>query len=238
MRSALCLILLAAACTPRAYAPPARLGALDSPIAPPAGETDAQLEVSRVGTVFGPELVDGGGRVRHAVSDAVIVEGEARMLHVTNGTQALARNGYGGRAGLILRAPEDHELRAALLFGVGGGRSATAGGWGSIDVGFALAGSHRWFRPIVGGDVAFNRPIAARKFTVGEDDDATTLQLASNVLLRGTAGLELGPTHRAALIGGSVMRPIGRTGVVDPTPEPDRADDVFFAITVGFRTAL
>ena len=232
------LIPLVAACAPRASTPPARLVALDSPIAPAAHGTDVQADLGHVGTMWGPELVNGGSRLRHAVSSAVVVEGEAGVMRVLNAGEGGPRNAYSGRGGIMLRSSGETGLSAALSAGLGGGYASVAGGWGSVDVGGALAGTHRWFRPVVAGDASYNRPFGDKRFVVVEPDGTpSTLHLTQNVSVRGTLAVELGPTDRTVIVGLSVMRIVAdSSGVI---PEYDTSpDEVFVAIGGGFRATI
>lgn len=232
------LIPLVAACTPRAYTPPARLAALDSPIAPAAHGTDIQADLGRVGTMWGPELVSGGSRLRHAVTSAVVVEGEAGVMRVLNAGDGGSRNAYTGRGGIMVRSSGETGMCAALSAGLGGGYSPVAGGWGSFDVGGALAGTHRWFRPVLAGDASYNRPFGDTRFVVVESDGGTsTLHLTQNVSVRGTLEVELGPTDRTLIVGMSVMRiEANSSGAI---PEYDTSpDEVFVAIGGGFRATI
>lgn len=230
------------ACTPRAVTPPARTFAFDSATAPAAGGTDVQLDVARIGTVWGPELVGGNARLRQAVRPGVVVEGELGTLHLLNDGAGGSRNAYTGRAGVLLRPPEDQELRVALALGVGGGHAPAAGSWTTVDLGGVVSGSHRWFRPVVGADLGYSRPTGDRTFTVTEPDgDATTLRLPANLTARVTAGVELGRDDRALLLGVSMIRfLLAEDSVVTPAPDAEAPadDDLYFALGVGARFAL
>lgn len=241
-----------AACTPSAYAPPARFTPLDTPSAPAAGGTDVQGEVGRLGSVFGPSLVDGNFRARHAMTDHLVVEGEAGMAAVTNaGTvvtsdprstvpvahASTSRDAYTGRAGVILQGV-DGGVRGALTAGIGGGTSAVAGGWTSVDVGAGFGGTNHWIRPWFNGDLGVNQPVGARPFTVAYgDNESTTLELTPNLMVRGTFGLEVGPIDRALVVGLSVARVVadsnGATGSARGA-----GDDGFIGIAAGFRARL
>ena len=240
------------ACTPSAYAPPARLTPLDTPSAPAAGGTDVQGEVGRLGTVFGPALVDGNFRARHALNDHVVVEGEAGMAAVTNaGTvvtpearstvpvahASTSRDAYTGRGGVILQGV-DGAVRGALTAGLGGGYSPVAGGWTSLDVGGAFGGTHRWFRPWLAGDLGLNEPLGAHPFTVAYgDSEQTTLELTPNAIVRGTFGIELGPVDRAFILGLSVTRVIAESNGAFGADRSSGGEG-FVGIAAGFRARL
>jgi hypothetical protein len=252
-------LALVAACTPSAYAPPARLISLDSPTAPRARGTDVQAEIGRIGTVFGPDLAAGNLRARHAITDKVVVEAETGMATVENeGTVVVnapvarsttgvpvthastSRDAYTGRAGAMLQGT-DGAIRGALTAGLGGGYSPVAGSWTSVDVGAAVGGAGRWIRPWFTGELGLNQPLSARPFTVSYGDvdetDQTTLAMTSNVMVRSTLGLELGPIGRAFVLGLSVTRVYadsnGQLGA-----QPDRDGDAFIAVAAGFRARL
>lgn len=242
-----------AACTPAAYAPPARFTPLDSPSAPTAGGTDVQGEVGRLGTIFGPSLVDGNVRARHAMTDHLVLEGETGMAGVTNEgsvvtesarttigvehPQSTSRDAYTGRAGAILQGI-DGGVRGALTAGIGGGYSPVAGGWTSVDIGAGFGGTYRWIRPWFNGDLGVNQPVSARPFTVAYgDNESTTLALQPNLMLRGTLGLELGPVDRAFVVGLSVTRVIADSNGASGSARSD-GDDGFVGIAAGFRARL
>ncbi len=253
MRCAAFAVLVLGACAPSAYAPPARLTPLDSPSGPAAGGTDVQGEVGRLGTVFGPSLVDGNFRARHALTDHVVIEGETGMAVVTNtgdivttsarstsgpgSSSSTSRDGYTGRGGLILQGI-DGSVRGALTAGLGGGYSPVAGSWSSVDIGGSIGGTHRWVRPWLSGDLGVNEPIHARRFTVAYgDSEQTTLEMTSNATVRGTLGLELGPIDRAFLVGLSVTRVIADSNGAFGA-DRQNGDDGFVGIAAGFRARL
>ena len=240
-----------AACTPSAYAPPARFTPLDTPTAPTAG-TDVQGEVGRIGSVFGPSLVDGNFRARHAMTDHLVLEGETGMAAVTNegsvvtssarsttpqDSASTSRDAYTGRAGVILQGI-DGGVRGALTAGIGGGYSPVAGGWTSVDIGAGFGGTHRWIRPWFNGDLGVNQPVSARPFTVAYgDSESTTLELTPNLMVRGTVGLELGPIDRAFIVGLSVTRVVADSNGASGSARGD-GDDGFIGIAAGFRARL
>jgi len=238
MRSFLPLVL--AACSPAAYAPPSRGFALDSPIAPTAGHQDVQGDLSRIGApVFGPDLVSGQARVRHALTPEVTVEGEAGILEVTNGgTTSVSREGYTGRAGVMLGRELNDEIRGAITAGVGGGYAKAAGGWTAIDVGVAAAGEGRYVRPFLAAEVSLDRAISGHRFTVTDGDSETVLRLANNATVRGTLGIEFGRPEAAVLLGISLARIFANdNGVVSGSSSTDDTD-LFIAIGAGVRIAL
>lgn len=245
MRSFAAVLTLAAAaaCSPRAVTPPGRTLHLDSPNAPPVGQSDVQLGVSRVGTLWGPELVGGEARLRHAVSPGVVVEGEGGMLHLLNEGSGENRNALTGRAGLLLRPPEaeDHGARVALMLGLGGGTSRAAGEWATFDANAAIAGTHRWIRPVVTVGGGISRPLGDTTFMVTDSDgDVTTLQLPKNFSAQASAGLELGPTHRTLVLGATVTHFWRQEdSILSPvTEEPEEDTDVFFALGAAARFAI
>jgi hypothetical protein len=261
MRSVLVLAVVAA-CNPSAYAPPARFIALDSPTAPHARGTDVQAEIGRIGTMWGPDLAAGNLRARHAVSDSVVIEAETGMASVENEGTVVANDSaartttsttvpvshvssdshdaFTGRAGAILQGT-DGKIRGALSAGIGGGYSPVAGGWTSVDVGASAGSTHPWIRPWASGELGYNQPVGARQFAVqygdGDDTDQTTLEMTSNLMARGTLGLELGPIERAFVVGMSVMRVFADTNGVVGTGQL-AGDDVFIAVAAGFRAQL
>lgn len=261
MRSLACVwipaVLVASACTPAAYAPPSRPIALDSPTAPRAGGTDVQGEVGRIGAFWGPDLVDGNLRVRHAVSDLVVVEGEAGMAYVDNdgsvgvpsstaarttttpGTPVLqggSRDAYTGRGGVVLQGGHG-PVRGALTAGLGGGYSPTAGGWTSVDVGASAGGTNHWLRPWAAVDLGLNTPWSHRVFVVDYGDQSSTLALTRDAIVRVTCGLELGPVGRALVLGLSVTQVIASDdGVLGD--QADAGDDGYVGVAIGFRARL
>jgi hypothetical protein len=242
-------LALIAACTPVAYAPPSRLISLDSPTAPRAGGTDVQAEVGRLGSIFGPDLVDGNLRTRYAIDDGLAVEGEAGVARVMNEgnvytetpsgnlrTQDATRTGYTARAGII-RHGRDGSVRGAVTAGLGGGYAPIAGGWASADVGASVGGTNHWVRPWFAGDLAYNQPVSSRRFAVSNDDSETTLEMAANGMVRLTIGLELGPENCALLLGFSVTTVLASSnGVLDN--EPHDGNEGFLTLAAGFRAQL
>lgn len=258
---ALAAVMSAAACTPAAYAPPARLISLDSPTGPRARGTDVQGEIGRIGTIFGPDLASGNVRARHALSDGLVIEGETGISQVENEgvvvehpgslsrstdgsvpvtTAGGSRDAYTGRAGIQLQGVDD-KVRGALTAGLGGGYSPVAGGWTSVDLGASVGGTHRWIRPWFAGELGYNQPLSARPFTVqygDSDPEQAVLALTSNLMARGTFGLELGPVRRALVLGLSVTRIYADTnGALDSTHEQN-GGDAYVAVAAGFRAQL
>jgi hypothetical protein len=242
-------LLLLSACTPVAYAPPARLVSLDSPSAPRAGHTDVQAEAGTVGSVFGPSLIDGNVRARHALSDSLVIEGETGVARVTNdGTVSTpdasgnlhaddrSRNGYTARAGVILQGQEG-VVRGALTAGLGGGYAPIAGGWAAADVGASAGGTNKWVRPWFGVDLGFNQPVATHEFAVSDGDGGDeTLELAANGIVRLALGLEIGPQTSALLLGFATTVVIAGSNGTDRT-EGD-TNDGFLTLAAGFRTSF
>ncbi len=231
----------AAACTPRAVTPPSRAFALSSAAAPAPGQRDVALGISRIGTLWGPELAGGDARVRHGVRPGVALEADAGLLHLVNDGDGGARTALTGRLGVLLFPvpAADDEVKVALQLGAGGGHSSTAGSWGTVDLGAVLSGNHRWVRPLVGVGGGMSRPFGARTFTVTTPDgDAYTLRLPDNVSAHVTAGVELGRPERAVLVGATMTHFwLEESSVVSP-PADVVDDDLFFAIGAAFRFTL
>jgi hypothetical protein len=211
---------------------------MDSPTAPAPGGTDLQLDVARIGTIWGPELVGGNARVRHTLEPGVSVEVDGGVLHVTNPGEGGDRNAYTGRLG-VLRHSESRHL--ALGAGVGGGVSQTAGNWGAVDVFAVLSGAHRYARPMVIGGLGYSAPFGDHTFVVhdpGEEGD-TTLRLPRNAIAQVHVGIELGPRHSALVLGASMLR-FWRfeDSVVNRTAGDFERDEVFLALGAGLRLAL
>lgn len=256
-------LALIAACTPSAYAPPARLISLDSPTAPTARGTDVQGEIGRIGQMFGPDVATGNLRARHALSDNLVIEGETGLAKVENegtvvvnqpiarsttgptGTlltsQSTSRDAYTARGGVILQGI-DGGVRGALSAGAGGGYSPTAGSWTAIDVGASAGGTGRWVRPWFAGELGLNQPLNARPFSVQYGDidqtDTTTLEMTSNLMVRGTLGLEIGPVARAVVLGLSVTRLYADTNGQLGSDAYNDAGGAFVAVAAGFRALL
>jgi hypothetical protein len=248
-------LALVAACTPAAYAPPARMITLDSPSGPRAKDTDLQTELGHVGTIWGPSLTSGNLRARHAVSDSVVIEGETGLSRVENEGTVVAsqvqrtasgavettsdsRNAYTGRAGVILQGV-DNKVRGALTAGLGGGYSPVAGGWTSFDIGAGVGGTHRWIRPWWTGELGYNQPLSSRPFVVDYgDSEEAVLALTSNLMARSTVGLELGPEDSAFIVGLSVIRIFADTnGALDAT-HAQSGGDAYMSIAAGLRVLL
>lgn len=242
----LALPLAAAACTPRAVSPPTRTFALASPNAPVEGASDVQLGAARIGTIWGPELVGGDTRVRHAVSRGAVIEADAGVLHVLNDGMGGNRNAFTGRLGLMLRPPEweTHDVRIGMTIGAGGGYAPEAGSWGAFDVGVVLAGSHRWVRPVVGAGGGLARPFGDTTFEVvepgepGEPGKPYTLQLPRNLTAHAAAGVELGPPDRTVMLGASMTRFWLQEPSILSATEENEDDDLYFAVGGAIRFAL
>ncbi|MEZ4403171.1 MAG: hypothetical protein R3B06_24315 [Kofleriaceae bacterium] len=236
-------LLLAAlpttACTPSAITPPARTFAFDSATAPAVGQTDVQVDLARAGTPFGPELIAGGGRVRHAVRPGILVEGEAGTFAITNEGSGPGRMAYTGRAGAMFRPEGAEGLAVAFNLGAGGGYAPAAGGWASADLGAVVTGTNRWVRPVLGVDVSHSRPIGNKVFTVTEPDGtASKLRLPVTTSLRGTAGLEIGPPDRAVILGASWLHGYrDQRSRVDSTADEPSAED-YLLLGAGVRVGL
>jgi len=235
MRPSIWILPLFAACSPRAVTPPARTFVMDSP-ALATGKGDLQADVSRVATFWGPELTSGNGRLRRAVSDETILEGEVGVLHVTNSGDAASRDAYTGRVGAIWRTEDQF---AAIGVGIGGGMSPAAGSWGAVDAGVLLSGTHRYIRPILEGDLGYSAPFDdSRTFSVTESDGTrSTLRLPHNATGKLTFGLELGDRTASMLLGLSFIKfwqaETSRVGSDEP---PD--NDVYVALGLGFRVGI
>ena len=151
-----------------------------------------------------------------------------------------SRDAYTGRAGIQLQGV-DNKVRGALTAGLGGGYSPVAGGWTSVDLGASVGGTHRWIRPWFAGELGWNQPLSARPFTVqygDSDPEQAVLALTSNLMARGTFGLELGPVSRALVLGLSVTRIYADTnGALDSTHE-QAGGDAYVAVAAGFRAQL
>jgi hypothetical protein len=248
-------LALIGACTPAAYAPPARMVTLDSPSAPRAHDTDLQTELGHVGTIWGPSLTSGNLRARHAVSDSVVIEGETGLSRVENEGTVVAssertssgtvetrgsdsRNAYTGRAGVILQGV-DGRVRGALTAGLGGGYSPVAGGWTSFDIGAGFGGTHRWIRPWWTGELGYNQPLSSRPFVVDYgDDEEAVLALTSNLMARSTVGLELGPEDSAFVVGLSVIRIFADTNGALDANHAQSGGDAYMSIAAGLRVLL
>lgn len=238
MRALALLPIAFTACAPSAYTPPARLLPLASPTGAPTG-TDAQIDVGRLGQVFGPQLDVGGLRLRHAVTPTVLVEGETALMHVANAGSGGSRDAYTGRTGVVLRTPDPHAIRSALWCGVGGGYSPVAGRWGAVDLGVGVAGSHRLVRPLLALDAGVGVPLDERRFVVADTDGkARTLQLTRDATVRLALGVELGPPEATFVVGMSLMRIVSDDNGVVGAPPADGSDHMFASAGVGFRAAL
>ncbi|MDQ3366309.1 MAG: hypothetical protein M3680_12865 [Myxococcota bacterium] len=226
------VITVAAGCTPRAVTPPARTLVMQSAALPEPGHQDVQVEVSRIGTIWGPELVGGGARLRHTVASNVALEADAGLLRVINAGDGGNRNAHTGRLGVVVTLPDQ---RLAVGGGIGGGYSATAGSWGTVDVGAVLSGKHQHVRPQLGGTFGYGTPLGDQTFTVSEPDGSTTeLRLPRNTFAQVNAGLELGPRRSAVLVGASMIRfSLHESDFADGSP--GSGDDLYLALGIGVR---
>lgn len=246
MRLPLLVVVPLAACTPRAVSPPTRTFALASPNAPRVGGSDVQLGAARIGTIWGPELMGGDTRVRHAVGNSAVLEADAGLLHVTNDGMGGSRTAFTGRVGVMLRPPEweTHEARIAMTLGAGGGYAPAAGSWGAFDLGVVLAGSHRWVRPVVGMGGGLARPFGDTTFDVVEPDEdggpgtRYTLQLPRNFTAHAAAGVELGPAHRTLTLGASMTHFWLQEPSVLSETEESSDTDFYVAVGAAMRFAL
>ncbi len=234
MRSSIPILLsVFAACTPRAISPPARTFVMDSP-ALETGHSDAQLDVAKIGTLWGPDLTNANGRLRRAISPTMIVEGEAGILHLNNEGRGGDRNAYTGRAGVIWRSEDQ---RTAAYAGLGGGTSRAAGQWAAADAGVMVTGRQKYVRPVFGADLGYSAPLdRSRTFQVQEPDgDITELRLPRNVIGKVQLGVEIGGPDASLLLGVAVIK-FWRmeTSVVSPTEEPED-DDAYVAAGIGVR---
>lgn len=232
--------------------------ALDSPSGPAAHDTDLQGELGRVGAIWGPDLMSGNVRARHALTDHLVLEGETGLSRVENEGTVVAtptlqrttsgtietqgasdsRNAYTGRGGVVLQGV-DGAVRGALTAGLGGGYSPVAGGWTSIDIGAGFGGTNRWVRPWLSGELGYNQPLSQRAFIIDYgDDEQAVLQLTANFTMRTTAGIELGPTDSALLVGMQVTRVVANSNGALDEGHRSSGDDGFIALAAAFRVLL
>ncbi|HEY1555592.1 MAG TPA: hypothetical protein VGF94_12230 [Kofleriaceae bacterium] len=228
-----------AGCSPFAVTPPARTFALDSPITPPVGHGDVQLDIASSGQpIFGPTIDSAGGQLRTTIApNTTIVAGAERMSVENASDQQAASWAYAGRVGAVL-ATDDH--RAAFTFGAGGGTAPAAGSWGSIDFGGVVTGKNHWIRPLLALSVGYNAPLSRRPFTITDSDgeDPVTLQLPSDIMVRVDFGLELGPPRCALIAGVSgvhfwMLEPDVISGNGDPS-----TDEGFMMLGLATRISL
>jgi hypothetical protein len=227
------VFLLLPACSPIAVTPSSRTLVMSSAIEPVTGQ-DVQIDVARIGTLWGPELVGGNGRIRRTLQPGLVAEVDGGILHLTNDGSGGNRNAFTGRVGLVRHLREGLAVGA----GAGGGMSATAGTWGAIDVNGVFSGTHRYFRPVLGGAVGYSVPLEDKTFTVTEEDGTrTTLQLPRNRFAQVNLGFEIGPRDTAFLIGGSLIKFwMDETSVVSDEDDYDH-EMGFLALGVGLRIA-
>lgn len=139
---AVAAIVVAPACAYQSYTPPARMLPLETAHAPAAGHSDLQLGASSASAIMGFSVLTGGGRLRHAVSDNVAVDGEAAMIQVQGKTTPdVDHEAYVGRLGVHVHPGPtnpgcDH---IAFVGGAGSGYSALAGRWVSYDAGVVVS---------------------------------------------------------------------------------------------------
>jgi hypothetical protein len=183
------LALLASACTPRVYSPPARTLPLETPATLEPGAYGFDAEGGYSGAVFGPELATAALRVRRGLDEGIEAAAELGFVHVDRGGDTDTHpNGYLVRAGIKLQPEQAFALRA----GVGGGGSA-AGGFVSPDIGITLAFENAYFVPFVSGDAWVSQPIAASEIHLGTDDDGDDVwdRPKPSFGLRGTGGFRV-----------------------------------------------
>lgn len=231
---------LCAGCVSRAVTPPGRALAITSPLGLEPGKTDVGGTAHHIGSTWGPQLIGGDVRIRHAISPNFVAEGDVGGLRVTNSGEGGPRWGGTTRAGLQWRPLGDRKDVAALAIstGVGGGTAPAAGTWANADVGVSFANRHRWFRPILSGTLGVSSPIRRKQFTVRDiDDEVVSLELPTNLTLQGSVALELGPIERTLILGATVsqfwLKESSR--VLDP---PGIDDDLYLSLGVGARFEL
>ncbi len=231
-------LALAGGCSTVALTPNARSFPFDSPTTPGVGEADVQAAGSLVGTVFGPEAVNGDLRYRRTLTPQVTVEGEGGVLHITNDGSGPHRNAYTGRVGVLAHPTDDADVRTALTAGIGGGLAPATGGWASVDVGAAVGGSHRWVRPFIGGDLSYNKVVVSDPFEVaGADGAPVALRLPDTFGAR-DRWPRARPPDRAVVLGFSIARMFGLESdrAADATaPSPD---EIVIALGAGVRIGL
>jgi hypothetical protein len=193
------LLLGIAACTPRAFTPPARPLPLSSARTPAVGEGDVQLDGNASGEVFGPAIVAGNVRYRHGIADHVALTGDAGFVRVSGDDEDSNASPWAGlgRAGVQLATEANEDLDAALFAGIGGGYAPAAAGWLSTDVGVMLTGDNRHVRPIFLVDAYVAQPFATKVFEVQDE----MLRMPRTAGLQGLFGFEFGPTRSAVLVG-------------------------------------
>ncbi|MDB4954435.1 MAG: hypothetical protein JWO36_2004 [Myxococcales bacterium] len=223
--------------------------------------TDLQIGAGGLGRFYGPHLVDGNVRVRHAMTGSLLVEGETGAMRVVNDGEAGSRNAYTGRGGMMLRTTNPGGAQAAASIGLGGGWSRVAGTWGSLDIGGSLIGrplfesktfSHSNLsarpveitqhlgRPLLAMDASYNQPFGDHPFLVTDTDGhATALHLTQNVTVTTTLGLELGDSATSFVIGLSGIYVVaGSNGVIEAVPDRASADTMFVVASAAIRTAI
>lgn len=203
MRSSVLLlpVLATTACATHAFTPSARPMPLSPVEIPKPHEHDLQLDGNTSGEVMGPGIVSGNLRYRRGVDDHVAVTGDVGMLKV-RGDDGVSPNAGMTRVGVQVSGEATDELAATVFTGVGGGYSPIAGGWVSADTGFAIAGDHRYVRPILLVDAYASQPVGTNVFTV----DDTKLRLPRTLGVQGLFGFDLGPRSRAVMLGLAVAR--------------------------------
>jgi hypothetical protein len=163
---------------------------------PKPHEQDIQLDGNVTGEPMGPGITAGNVRYRRGVDDHLALTADVGMLKV-DGNNGL--NPYAGtsRVGLQIAGDLIDDMTATLFTGVGGGHAPTAGSWVAADTGVAIAGDHRYVRPVllVAGYAA--QPVATKVFVV----DDTRLRMPRTYGAQVLFGFDLGPRDRAVLLG-------------------------------------
>jgi hypothetical protein len=234
MRPSILLVPLLAACTPRAVTPPSRTFVMDSPRLS-TGHRDFQIDVAKMGTIWGPDLTGSNARLRTAVSDSTILEGEAGLLHVNNEGSGGDRNAYTGRLGAIWRSEDQ---RMSVGAGLGGGTSQLAGSWVAGDIGVLATGKNPNIRPVIGATIGYSSPLdRSHTFTVADPDGVdSTLRLPRDVTVGLHLGIELGTEEVSVLAGLSLVKflPLEDSVLDDGSDEIDE-DETYLAAGLGVR---
>lgn len=160
---------LLAGCNHHVYSPPARALPMESVAPVGEGRVGVAGEAALHGTVFGPGLTSGGGRVRVSPHEDVDVSVEGNVLHVRgNPAEDLDQNAYSARVGAKYRVVP----WLALAGGLGGGFHA-AGTFVSPDLGVIVGYENDYAVPYVSFRGFVSEPLIPRTVDTREAGSET-----------------------------------------------------------------
>ncbi|HEY5946406.1 MAG TPA: hypothetical protein VIV40_12975 [Kofleriaceae bacterium] len=217
MRYLVVVLLVAAGCSQKVYAPPSQLFAVTPIAALPETQQALDIDVSRHAQIFDPPVDAADGRLRVGLGNDTEASIEGTAAAVTDsGTSNASRTFYTGRAGV--RTNPD---RGAFTFfaGAGGGYAAAGGSFISADGGLAVGYVNCVLVPTAQASAYVSKPIDPQPIDVTTDEKHPTYDTPSTTLggvLRVGVRVSLSPAacrrgeQSAWLVGG-----VGVTKMVD-----------------------